>query len=294
MTKKQPWFMGKYFIITGGSSGIGLGLSKELLLNGAKVIIVSYDPNEFEVARKELVEYIPDLDVDANVKFYKCDVTSAEDRIALREQLEKQNLEMVGLINNAGITTWGPFFKTPSKEIERLMRVNFVGSVMCTRDFFPLCLKPGLENTKEVRYIVFMSSTSGIVPFPFIGGYSGTKKGVEFFLQSLANELPKNVKMIRMRPGTVETNLYKNAPKTDGCNAHDIIQMTADMKQSLTVEDITKPLVKAIIKKKSKSMYPNLKTRLFYNMLVMPLFGKHIMRFATRKMEAMFETDGNY
>jgi len=155
-------------------------------------------------------------------------------------------------------------------------------------------LTPGLEKTKEVRYVVFMSSTSGIVPFPYIGGYSGTKKGVEFFLKALANELPKNVKMLSMRPGTVHTNLYKNSPKTEGCDIDKLIEMTEDMNQMLTVEQITKPLVKAIKNKKSGAMYPNLKTKIFYNMLVMPLLGKYALKFAAKRMADRFETDGNY
>ncbi|NHI92460.1 MAG: SDR family NAD(P)-dependent oxidoreductase [Candidatus Lokiarchaeota archaeon] len=286
MTKKNPWFTDKYFIITGGSSGIGLALSKEFLLNGARVIIVSYDPNEFEAARTEL-ETLPDI--EEKIEFYKCDITKAEDRMALKEELLKRNFDIAGLVNNAGITTYGPFFETPSKDIERLMQINFVGSIMFTKDLFPLCLTQECLEEGQLKYIVFMSSTSGIVPFPFIGGYSGTKRGVEFFLESLSHELPKNVKILRMRPGTVYTNLYKNALQADCADINDLLQTTENMKVNITADKVAKPLVKAIIKKKSGRMYPNLTTRLFYGMLAMPFLGKRMMKYATKKMESGFE-----
>ena len=288
MSKKKPWFTDKYFIITGGSSGIGLEVSKELLLNGAKLIISSYDSKEFDDARIVL-EAIPNS--NGKFEFYKCDITNAEDRIALREELEKKDYDIAGIINNAGITTYGPFFKTPSKHIQSLVNTNFVGSIMFTRDLFPLCLTQACLNNGELKYIIFMSSTSAIVPFPFIGGYSGTKRGVEFFLESLSHELPKNVKILRMRPGNVYTNLYKNALQADCADINDLLETTENMKVNITPDKVAKPLVKAIIKKKSGHMYPNLKTKLFFGLLAMPFLGKRMMKYATKRMESGFEEE---
>ena len=98
--KDKAWFRNQSFLITGGSSGIGLEISRQLLIEGAKVIIVSNNPNEFSQARIELI------DSDQHFEFHNCDITNVENRKVLRKELESRRENLVGLINCVGILTY--------------------------------------------------------------------------------------------------------------------------------------------------------------------------------------------
>jgi len=75
-TTRTPWFDKKTFVVTGGSSGIGLAISQKLAQEGANVIAVSYNSQEFPIAKSM-------LDVDQqNIEFFKCDITNSDDREA--------------------------------------------------------------------------------------------------------------------------------------------------------------------------------------------------------------------
>ena len=201
-SKNYPWFNKMSFIVTGGSSGIGLGICNLLAKNGAKVIAISYKEEEF-ISAKEVLGYLQD-----KVEFFRCDIIDSKDRQALTEYLRAHVGQLAGLINVAGVTTYGPFFDTPPQAINRMLNINFTGTILFIREIFPLIL----ENSElKYKYLAYVSSTSGGAPFVYIGGYPGTKAGVEMFLRSLKLEMSKKVKVLMIRPGPVKTNLYNNA-----------------------------------------------------------------------------------
>jgi short-subunit dehydrogenase len=281
-TEEYSWFNGMTFIVTGGSSGIGLAITKVLSKENAHVIAISYDEKEFTSAKADLGE------LQKNVEFIKCDITNSQDRRYLIESLENSSQSLTGLINVAGITTYGPFFKTSPQAINRMLDINFTGTILFIREVFPLIL----ENSKSTnKYLGFVSSTSGSAPFVYIGGYPGTKAGVEMFLRSLKLEMPKDLKIVMIRPGPVETNLYKNALIAPDSKIATLFNFGKRM--FISPLDVATPLIHAIKRGKEGIIYPNFTTKLLVKMMSSRILGKGFSKQVAKYMMNKEEKEEN-
>lgn len=270
--RKIPWFDKKTFVVTGGSSGIGLAISRQLSREGAKVIAVSFNPLEFPVAQAQL-----DQD-QQSIDFFKCDITSSIDRDALKQYIMGKERSLAGVINAAGITTYGPFFQTPVKALQKLADVNFTGTMLFIREIFPLVLQ---DQPSETKYVGFISSTSGGSAMANLGGYPATKAGVEMFLRCLELECPKNVKILAIRPGPVKTNLYNNVPSAPDYNIQDLLESSTKMQ--VLPEKVASVFIKALRKKRGGIIYPNFGTRI----MVKALGSKFIAKMMAKGMKYM-------
>jgi len=122
-------FENKVALVTGGTSGIGKEIAKQLLANGAKVII-NYAHNEenCKQTKKDFTEY------KDKVLFIKADVSNEEEVIKMFEQIDKLDY----LINNAGISIDGYIEKFNIEDFRKVLDVNLVGKVICTKYAIPL------------------------------------------------------------------------------------------------------------------------------------------------------------
>ena len=142
-------FENKVALVTGGTSGIGKEIAKQLLRNGAKVII-NYSNNEdnYKKTKNEFQEY------KDNVLFIKADVSNEDEVIRMFEQIEKLDY----LINNAGTNVDSYIEEFNIEDFRRVLDVNLVGKVICTKHAVPL-----LKNSKSPS-IVNIASRLGTKP----------------------------------------------------------------------------------------------------------------------------------
>lgn len=169
-------FSNKVALVTGGTSGIGKEIAKQLLINGAKVII-NYAHNEenYEKTKKEFENY------EGKVLFIKADVSNEDEVIRMFEQIEKLDY----LVNNAG-TNIDSYIETfDIKDFRKVLDVNLVGKVICTKHAIPL-----LKNSKTPS-IVNIASRLGIRPCSESSAYCSAEAGVINFTQASALELAK-------------------------------------------------------------------------------------------------------
>lgn len=162
-------FKNKVALVTGGTSGIGKEIAKQLLINGAEVIInYAHNVENYEKTKKELEEY------KDRVIFIKADISKEDEVIKMFEKIEKLDY----LVNNAGTNIDGYIETTDIENFRKVLNVNLVGKVICTKYAIPL-----LKNSKTPS-IVNIASRLGIRPCIEASAYCSAEAGVINFTRS--------------------------------------------------------------------------------------------------------------
>ncbi len=194
----------KVILITGASSGIGRALALKFAREGSKVMLGAR-------SLEQLAEVGAEIRLAGGTAHWtRLDVTQNTDCEAFVAECLKQYGRVDVLINNAGISMRALFQDLDVEVIERLMQVNFFGTVYCT--------KAALDSiVAHQGSIVGVSSIAGYRGLPGRTGYSASKFAMHGFLESLRTELlKKNVHVLLACPGFTESNIRKVALKADG------------------------------------------------------------------------------
>jgi len=139
-----------------------------------------------------------------------CDVAELDE---VRE-LHRRTMEAFGradvLVNNAGVPGGGAFADLTVEQVERIVRVNFLGVLYGTKVFLPDMLEAGRGH------VVNVASLAGRFAVPGSAVYSGTKHAVVAFCESLNYEVaPRGVKVTAVNPGLVETETFPHRDAID-------------------------------------------------------------------------------
>jgi uncharacterized oxidoreductase len=182
-------------LITGGTSGIGLELAKQLHQRGNTVIVTGRDQEKLDDARREL----------PGVHTFKSDVSDPAAIAALRHGVVAQFPALDTLVNNAGIMRNLNLNQDRDlNDVTREIEVNFSGPVRMVQQFLPHL------KTRKDALIVNVSSGLAFIPFPTSPVYSATKAAIHSFTQSLRVQLNgTGVTVIELAPPAVETPLLR-------------------------------------------------------------------------------------
>lgn len=185
----------KTVLITGGTSGIGLELARQLRQRGATVIVTGRDQDRLDAAKRML----PGLHI------VKSDVSDPGAIAALRANLVAQFPKLDTLINNAGIMRNLNFGRDGDlHDVTREIEINLSGPVRMIQEFLPHL------KTREGALIVNVSSGLAFIPFPAAPIYCATKAAVHSFTQSLRAQLDgSGVTIVELAPPAVETPLLR-------------------------------------------------------------------------------------
>lgn len=191
----------KVIIVTGGGNGMGRELTLLLLSKGAKVVAV-----DISEAALEETQVLAGSN-DGNLSTFSLDITDKGAVDIFFEQVIAAHGTVDGLINNAGIIQ--PFVKVNDLDfdkIERVVNVNFYGTLYLTKAFLPHFL------TRPEAHLVNVSSMGGFLPVPGQGIYGATKAAVKLMTEALAAELADtNVRVSVIFPGAIGTNITVNS-----------------------------------------------------------------------------------
>jgi len=193
---------GNTILITGGSSGIGFELCKQLSGQDNTIIITGRDKAKLDRAKKEL----PQLVTIAS------DVAKSDDIIALYNQVQQQFPKLNLLINNAGVMRTINFHedKTTLDELTFEIEVNLKGTIRMVKQFLPL-----LKRQTNAA-IVNVSSGLAFVPLPISPIYCATKAALHSFTQSLRVQLKNTaVKVFEVAPPATQTELLGDFDAND-------------------------------------------------------------------------------
>lgn len=184
----------KIALVTGGSSGIGRDMARDLSRRGYNLILVSRDQQKLEELKKEF---------EVEVTTISMDLSSSENCKKLHEEVKNKFGNIDILINNAGFGEFGFFTETDLDKEISLINTNITAVHVLTKLF--------LKDMQEVNkgYILNVSSIAGFLPGPLMAAYYSSKSYVLRLSQSLREELKKqksNVKISVLCPGPVNTN----------------------------------------------------------------------------------------
>lgn len=189
--------MSKVIIITGASRGIGKETAKLLAKDGNKVI-ANY--NKSEQQAHELQEELKKENIKIDI--FKADVSKREECKKIVEYAINKYKKIDVLINNAGISMWGPFTDITDEQIEKIIKVNLYSAIVMTQEAIKYMIR------EKNGCIINMSSIWGIVGASCEVAYSITKAGIDGLTKALAKELgPSNIRVNSIAPGTIETEM---------------------------------------------------------------------------------------
>ncbi len=191
----------KTIIVTGAGGGIGGELVVALLARGARVAGVDLKPDGLQAVASRAGENAK------NFSQHSLDITDRAAVENLSAEVINTHGQIDGLINCAGIVQ--PFVKVNELDfaaIERVMNVNFYGTLYMTKTFLPELLK------RPEAHIVNVSSMGGFLPVPGQSVYGASKAAVKLLTEGLYAELLDTpVRVSIVFPGATETNITQNS-----------------------------------------------------------------------------------
>jgi len=188
-------------VITGGSRGLGLALAEECARRGAKVAICARDPEELEIARRQ-VRYKFAGEVLADV----CDVTRTKDVESFLDAVLSRFGQIDVLINNAGVISVGPAESQTLADYEEAMNTMYWGVVYPTLSALPHMKKRGGGRIANI------ASIGGKIAVPHLLPYTAAKFATVGFSEGLRSELLKDgIRVTTVCPGLMRTGSHLNA-----------------------------------------------------------------------------------
>lgn len=191
-------FQGKVAFVTGGASGLGLGIAMAMARRGAKTVIADFRQEAIDAALPLFEE-----------KGWPChgillDVMDREAFARAADEAEAVYGKIHILVNNAGIGIMeGPIWEASYEDMDFALDINFKSVLNGIKTVLPRILKHGEEG-----WVVSTSSKNGIIPVPGMVLYNATKRAVMAAMETLAIDLEgTNVGASVFCPGPFKTNL---------------------------------------------------------------------------------------
>lgn len=203
---------GEVAVITGGGTGLGLGMARAFVEAGARVVLVGRRREPLEAACAEL---------GAAAACRAHDVADFTTASTLLAEVEEQIGPVSILINNAGIHLKKPMAEVTEADLQRQMQIHVLGAHALSRAAFAL-MKPRGKGS-----IIFIASMASLFGIPLIGAYAAAKSALLGLARTMAVEWsPHGIRVNAIAPGWIETDITRQAVLSDQARLQRIIQRT--------------------------------------------------------------------
>ena len=195
-------FTNKVAVVTGGASGIGLGMVRAFANRGMKVVVADLD----ETAMASVLTELTDAGVEAVTQ--RCDVSKLDQVEALAALAMERFGQVNVLCNNAGVGIPTPASRFKLDDWEWIINVDLWGPIYGVKTFLPL-----IEEAGE-GHINSTSSMAGLISTSTLSAYSVAKHGVVALMAALERELrskKSNITASVLCPGPINTNISQNS-----------------------------------------------------------------------------------
>lgn len=213
--------MKQVVLITGGTQGIGLGLAKAFMTQGAQVVVCGRSDVPLEAFSREFPEALA----------VKADVTIARDRTAMLEAVTKRFGRIDVLVNNAGRFVERDFLTADAVNgLEDEVALNLTAPIELTSEV--------LQRWPKLQSIVFVSSGFALVSPARAPTYGAVKAGLHGFAEGLRRQLePNGTHVLELLPTTTDT------PGT-----------AAETRKKMTTAEVAKITMEALARRKSMAL----------------------------------------
>ena len=230
-------FKGKTALVTGSTSGIGLGIARKLAAGGANLVLNGFgNAAEIETLRAELAK-----ECGVSVAYDGADMTKPEQIEAMMKNAIARFGSVDLLVNNAGIQHVAPIDEFPPDKWDSIIAINLSSTFHTTR--------VALAAMKQKRWgrTVNIASAHALVASPFKAAYVAAKHGIAGFTKAAALEVAEQgITVNAVCPGYVLTPLVqKQIPDTakargitDEQVIHDVLLAAQPTRQFVTVEQV--------------------------------------------------------
>jgi uncharacterized protein len=185
---------GAIVVVTGASSGFGELTARRFARAGSSVVLAARRIERLDAMVREFETH------GREALAVRCDVTDVEEIHALLDSVAERFGRCDALINNAGVPGGGRFEDLSEEQIERVITVNTLGIMRCTKAFLPMMLEAGHGH------VVNVASLAGRFAAPGASVYSASKHAVVAFGEALSYELaPKGILVTSVNPGFART-----------------------------------------------------------------------------------------
>lgn len=192
---------GQTAIVTGGGTGLGLGITRCLVQAGARVVITGRRPDVLQDGAAQLGDAVVPMVVDVtDTKVLPDFVREVETKIGTPSIL----------VNNAGIHVKKPALEMTDEDFDSVLRTHLTGAFALTR-----AVAPGML-AQQRGSLVFVSSMTAYMGMPLVTGYATAKTGVIGMVRTLSAEFaPKGVRVNAVAPGWIDTPMLRKAISAD-------------------------------------------------------------------------------
>ena len=176
-------------IVTGGTRGIGLGISRALLATGYRVVAIARNAGDDT----------PNCD---GFLYRSFDLGDTEKIPGLVSEIRKSVGPIYGLVNNAGVSTEGILAMMPASDIERVVRLNVLAPILLTKQVVRGMMSDGTGRIINISSIMAFTGYNGLAV------YGASKSSMIGFTRSLAREVGRaGITVNAVAPGFVDTQM---------------------------------------------------------------------------------------
>lgn len=180
---------GKVVIVTGGTRGVGAGITRSFLEAGAEVALIGRNPPEVLPAH-----------ADRTARFFAADVRDHEQLAAAFEAILAAHGRIDVLVNNAGGSPAAEAASASPRFAESVIRLNLIAPLNCAQ-----LANRAMQGQSSGGVIINIASVSAIRPSPGTAAYGAAKAGLVNLTTSLAVEWAPRVRVVAVIAGLVET-----------------------------------------------------------------------------------------
>lgn len=202
--RMEKWYdlSGQTAVVTGGSTGLGLAVTRCLISAGAKVVVLSYEAPD---QAAEAMEAFGDRAV-----FYQFDITDTDHTQEMADKIVAEQGHISILVNNAGNHCKKFIWEMSVEEYRSVLDVHLIGAFALTK-----ALVPQMKAQGHGR-ILFQASMTSYIGQPQVAGYSTAKAGYLGLIHTLTAELAEyGITVNAIAPGWIDTPMFHKATDND-------------------------------------------------------------------------------